>query len=368
MAVYKADKPLKNGNIWIFYTRYTDLSGKRKAYKSRKFSTKKEALEEEKKFNQSMNLGNINKNMTFEDLYLKYYNHQKGKIKLTTQKSYRDRMRYLKFFNKIKLKDFNIQHYELWKKRMYKYKISNNYRNLILKLLKAVLNYGTRWYDFNFINVYNKITNFTNPNEIKKEMLYYTFDEFKKFISVEKDLKFICIFKTLYYCGLRKGELKALTWDNIDFDNKFIYIRKNVISNYIKGNKCIVCSPKTKTSVRDIPIPNQLLKDLKTYKKQIMDNDFKEDNYVFGKFSPIGNDCIRKRSIRNAKLANLKVIRIHDFRHSCASLLINNNASITLVARYLGHAKIDETLNTYSHMFKSSLNDIINIIDKLDKK
>lgn len=336
MAVYKADKPLKNGNIWIFYTRYTDLSGKRKAYKSRKFSTKKEALEEEKKFNQSMNLGNINKNMTFEDLYLKYYNHQKGKIKLTTQKSYRDRMRYLKFFNKIKLKDFNIQHYELWKKRMYKYKISNNYRNLILKLLKAVLNYGTRWYDFNFINVYNKITNFTNPNEIKKEMLYYTYEEFKKYISFEKELKFKCLFKILYYCGLRKGELRTLTWEDIDFDNKILYVRKNVISNYMKGAKYIISSPKTLKSIRNIPIPKQLLKELQLYKNNCKNiYGFNEKNYIFGNTDPISSATIRTRHLKNANCANLKVIRIHDFRHSCVSLLINNNASITLVARYL---------------------------------
>ena len=64
------------------------------------------------------------------------------------------------------------------------------------------------------------------------------------------------------------------------------------------------------------------------------------------------------------KEAGLKVIRIHDFRHSCASLLINNGADITLVAKYLGHSKIDETLNTYSPMFKNKLDNIIGLIDK----
>ena len=68
---------------------------------------------------------------------------------------------------------------------------------------------------------------------------------------------------------------------------------------------------------------------------------------------------------RNAKLANLREIRVHDFRHSCASLLINNGANVTIVAKYLGHSKIDETLNTYSHMFQNKLNDIINIIENL---
>ena len=97
MAVYKADKPLKNGIIWIFYTRYTDLSGTKRAYKSKKFSTKKEAIEEEKKFNQNLNFNNSNKNMTFKDLYTHYYSYQKDKVKVTIQKSYRDRVKYLKF-------------------------------------------------------------------------------------------------------------------------------------------------------------------------------------------------------------------------------------------------------------------------------
>lgn len=66
--------------------------------------------------------------------------------------------------------------------------------------------------------------------------------------------------------------------------------------------------------------------------------------------------------------AGLNVIRIHDFRHSCASLLINNGDNVTLVAKYLEHTKIEETLNTYSHMFSSTLDSVVSIIDSLDDK
>ena len=69
---------------------------------------------------------------------------------------------------------------------------------------------------------------------------------------------------------------------------------------------------------------------------------------------------------KNCKLAGVKQIRIHDFRHSCASLLINSGATINVVAKYLGHTKIDETLNTYSHLFRNQMNEIINIIDNLN--
>ena len=86
---------------------------------------------------------------------------------------------------------------------------------------------------------------------------------------------------------------------------------------------------------------------------------------MFGTDIPITNSRLRDRKNQLCQKANLKQIRIHDFRHSCASLLINNDANITTVAKYLGHTKINETLNTYSHMFKNKLNDIVNTINKL---
>ena len=81
---------------------------------------------------------------------------------------------------------------------------------------------------------------------------------------------------------------------------------------------------------------------------------------------PITKSAIRDRKNKNCKLAGVKQIRIHDFRHSCASLLINNGANVTMVAKYLGHTKIDETLNTYSHMFKGKLDNIVDTINKLN--
>ncbi len=64
---------------------------------------------------------------------------------------------------------------------------------------------------------------------------------------------------------------------------------------------------------------------------------------------------------------NSELIRLHDFRHSCASLLINSGANVTIVAKYLGHAKIDETLNTYSHIFDNKMDEIVDTINKLNQ-
>ena len=198
-------------------------------------------------------------------------------------------------------------------------------------------------------------------------MDFYTLEEFKKFISNEDNIKFKCLYETLYYCGLRKGEARALTWNDINFDTKELRINKNVVQ--IEGedsNKYMITTPKTKSSVRTLPIPETLLNDLKMLlESEKLVYGFKKNWFVFGNDNPITNWQVRSRKNELCKLAELKQIRIHDFRHSCASLLINNGANITIVAKYLGHTKIDETLNTYSHMFKSKLNDIVNTINNL---
>jgi len=84
---------------------------------------------------------------------------------------------------------------------------------------------------------------------------------------------------------------------------------------------------------------------------------------VFGNIDPLSATTLLDRKTKNAFMARVKDIRIHYFRHSCASLLIDSGANITLVAKYLGHTKIDETLNTYSHMYQNRLDTIVNIIE-----
>ena len=79
--------------------------------------------------------------------------------------------------------------------------------------------------------------------------------------------------------------------------------------------------------------------------------------------------CINKLTNHkniNCKLADIKQVRLHDFRHSCASFLVNKGANVQVVANYLGHTKVEETLKTYSHIFTSTLNEVVAVIDNLD--
>ena len=123
------------------------------------------------------------------------------------------------------------------------------------------------------------------------------------------------------------------------------------------------------SSYRTIPIPNFLLE----YYKDLYDDcssyyNFNDNWYVFGNIDPLPETTLRDRKTKNAFKAGVKDIRVHDFRHSCASLLIDSGANITLVAKYLGHSKIDETLNTYSHMYQNRLKNIVQIIEVQNTK
>lgn len=117
----------------------------------------------------------------------------------------------------------------------------------------------------------------------------------------------------------------------------------------------------------NLPLNKVLLNDLNLLKEQVSkEHGFNDDYFVIGDAFPISSNTISSRKNRNCKLADVPQIRIHDFRHSFASLLVNNRANITIVAKYLGHTKIEKTLNTYTHLFNSALNEVVDLIDNLD--
>lgn len=371
MAIYqekRKNKITKDGRSWFFRVPYVDISGKRIQHMSGKYYTKKEAQVAEREFLASIKDKTDNTNMKFKDLYLAFYDYQKDKVKETTFQTYYDRVPFLKCLDNIKLEDFNINHYEMWKKNINSKNLATSTKNDILKFLKAILNYGSKYHNFNFSSVYNKMTNFTNPNEMPKEMEFYTYDEFKQFIKCETDLKYKCLFETLYYCGLRNGEMRGITWDDIDFNKQTIRVNKQIPTRYTSKSWKFT-SPKTKSSIRTLPLAEALFNDLKElYNNVSQHSNFKSTWFVFGEADiPIVADNPNDRQKIICKKAKVKKIRIHDFRHSCASLLINNGANVAMVAKYLGHTKVEETLNTYTHLFDSELNSIINIINKLDK-
>lgn len=181
-------------------------------------------------------------------------------------------------------------------------------------------------------------------------------------------LKYKTIYEILYYCGLRRGELRGLTWKNIDFNNKTLSVKKQITDRSGTVKDFHFSSPKTKSSIRTLPLNKVLLEDLKMLKERDSKlHGFSNDFFVARDAFPISSNALSNRKNRNCELAKLPQIRLHDFRHSCASLLINSGANVTVVAKYLGHTKIEETLNTYTHLFSTALNEVVNVIDNLEQ-
>ncbi len=371
MPVYKSKTPTKDGKAWFFKTAYTDVFGEHKSFVSKKFLTKTDAKKEEAKFLNDLNSSNVSHcDFTFGQLLEKFLEYKDDKVRDTTKHGYIHKKGYLNSLMDIKCIDFNIDVFEAWKKEINSVPTINTaYKNDILKFLKSILNYGMDWYGLDFNSLYRKITNFTNPNELRKEMSFYTYEEFKLFLEQENDLMYKCLWQTLYFCGLRCGEARGLTWDAIDFKNRRMTISKQVQDDLHKTGKYYIGMPKTRDSYRTIPICDALYDNLVLYHNQVKKyKRYNDEFFVFGRFmgvEPFVPSSIRHRCNVNSKNAGLKHIRIHDFRHSCASLLINSGASVTIVAKYLGHTKIDITLNTYSHMFQSALDGVINIINDI---
>lgn len=363
MPVYKSKNKTKDNRQYFFKTTYKDIYGATKQYKSKKFLTSKEAKEEERLFH--LNKTNvISSDLTITDLFEDYVDFQKDKVKVSTYNDYKFRKNDLLSLHNIKIKDLDYKHFQHFKNEINKENVSVSYKNKKYKTLRTLLLYAEKFYSYNFSTLLNKMDGFTNKDEVKKEMLFFEEKEFDLFIKQEDNIVYKTFFEVLYYCGLRQGEAKALTWNDINFDKQTVSITKSIISK-IKGQRYIVTSPKNKSSIRMLPLPKNVLNSLKILKMHYNKYEsFHNQWFVFGGDIPLSDTTIQNKKNNNCKLANVKQIRIHDFRHSCASLLINKGASILLVSKYLGHSKIDITLNTYSHLYKNELTDIVKLIEK----
>ena len=151
---------------------------------------------------ESIQGGDITKQaIRIKQLYEDFYEYKKDKVKATTLRSYRRNILQLSEFYELKIKDIKIEHYIAWRKRVGNLDSADKTKNGYYKLLKTILNYGTKWHDFNFTSIYNRMEKFNNPNKPPKEMQFYTWEEFKQFISVIDDIKWKALFEVLFCLG-----------------------------------------------------------------------------------------------------------------------------------------------------------------------
>ena len=365
MAIYES-KPTKDGRKYYFRVKYKDILGNVKDYSSKKFKLKKEAEHEERLFKLNIEKQSASAvTITFLDIYTEYMVRHSKEIKKQSVIRTNNLFKKLDSIKNIKINNFDITKYNLFRKEIEERNYTPNYANKILSLLKRLIEYSNKYYNTSD-RIIKFIDNFKSVNEFKKEMKFFTYEEYKAFDDVINEIDYKTFFTILYYMGLRQGEAQALTWNDINLIRQELNINKTLTTK-IRGEKWTISTPKTKNSTRTLPIPKIVVKRLKMLKEYYKNkySDFNNDWFVFGGKFPLKETTICQKKNNYCKLANVQQIRIHDFRHSCASLLINQGASIALVSKYLGHSNISITLNTYTHFYKSELIDITKKIDNL---
>ena len=246
-------------------------------------------------------------------------------------------------------------------------KLSPNTINKIIILLKKILDVGLGkgYYKEHPAGLLKKL-------QIEKAKLnFWTVKEFKHFLTLFNDDEYNIklLFTVLFFTGLRLGEALALTWQDIDFSSNTIHITKSV---YVNKGISHISATKTKAGTRRIIINKKLSQELQYWQQQQKHllEQFTSDSMSLQVFqsSPI---TITKNSIEKQykkileRDATLKKIRIHDFRHSHASLLINQGEDYLVVKERLGHASITTTIDTYSHLYPSKQKDLADKLDDL---
>ena len=232
---------------------------------------------------------------------------------------------------------------------------SSSYLKTLHNQLSAIFNYAVRFYDLRS-NPAAKAGNM--GSEERKEMLFWTKEEYQKFseVMMDKPISYYA-FQMLYWTGIREGELLALTPADFDFEKGTVKISKTY--QRIKGEDMIT-SPKTEKSNRTIQLPKFLCDEMQDYLKMLYDVGL--EDRVF----PITKSYLHREMDRGSKAAGVNGIRIHDLRHSHISLLIDMGFSAVAIADRVGHESIEITYR-YAHLFPSKQKEMAIKLDFMNK-
>ena len=342
MAAFKTES---NGT-WYIMLRYTDWKGERKQKCKRGFPTRAKALEWEREFLQQ---ARSDVDMTFSNFVELYTKDIKPRLKENTwlTKESIIQQKILPYFANRKLSDISAKDVMDWQNEIRCTKDKRGkphtptYLKTIHNQLSAIFNHAVRYYDLR-----------TNPaakagnmgSEERQEMLFWTKEEYLRFSDamMDKPMSYYA-FEMLYWCGVRLGELLALTPKDFDFDKGTVSINKSY--QRLKGMD-VITTPKTKKSNRTIMMPDFLVQEMQEYLKMFYSK--KDTDRIF----PFSKHYLHHEMNRGTKATGVKRIRIHDIRHSHVSLLVDMGFSALAIADRVGHESIDITYR-YAHLFPS---------------
>ena len=358
-------KQLKTGVKYCYTLRYTDIFGNTKQYTSKGYDTKKEAMDEEAKFRIKVKENNINSNsLTFNQLFQEYVEYRKKDMKIQSVNKMINLYKQLEPIYDTKINNYNLSKHKQYVLYLETKDYSTEYKNKIIRLLRRLIKYSNKYYNTKD-DILLFIENFKDVNKIKKEMEYFSLEEFNKFISVVSEYNYKVFYKTLFYLGLRSGEATAITFRDINFEKKEVSINKTLTTK-LKGQLYTISSPKTANSNRVLPIPQKLLNEYQTLKEQAKKKRYYSDDwFLFGNELPFRETTIQVKKNKYCKLAGVKQIRIHDFRHSFCVLALHNGISIQTVSKFMGHSKPSITWDIYCHVMRQDLEQVSELVDKL---
>lgn len=342
MAVYKDEKT----STWRAIYRYIDWTGEKKQTQKRGFKTKREAQAWER---EQLNRAASDLDMSFANFVEHYTEDMKTRIKENTwaTKDHIIRTKLLPYFGKLKMSNITAQQIITWQNELLNHKDENGkpyspvYLKTVHNQLSAILNHAVRYYNLRE-NPCKKAGSMGKKKN--REMLFWTKEEYLKFANamMDKPLSFYA-FEMLYWCGIREGELLALTPADFNFKKGTVTINKS----YQRLNRQdVITTPKTEKSNRTIKMPQFLTDEIQDYLKMLY--DVGDNDRMF----TVTKSYLHREMDRGAKEAGVKRIRIHDIRHSAVSLLIDMGFSATAIADRVGHESIDITYN-YAHLFPS---------------
>ncbi|HHO0513232.1 TPA: tyrosine-type recombinase/integrase [Staphylococcus aureus] len=346
--------------MFVAYLGIDPITRKQKRTTRRGFKTEREAKLAEAKLQTEVQANGFlnNEITTFKqvyDLWLEQYKH-------TVRESTYQRVvtlfntAILEHFNNVSIKSITIPYCQ---------RVINKWNDKY-KDMKAIRIYTSNVFEYAVnlkIITENPFKHTKQPR--KKETpqedsyVYYSRDELQTFLSfVEDNLVDYAIFRTLAFTGFRRGELMALTWNDINFEKKTITINKTCA----RGNnyKPIIQPHKTKSSYRTISVDDKTLSILKQWKVQqrteslkFGHNALKKDQFVFTNVSTnkrLYPEYCNKVLANVCKKHNFKQIKLHGFRHVHCSLLFEAGLTIQEVQDRLGHGDIKTTMDVYAHV------------------
>ena len=283
--------------------------------------------------------------MNFKEAYINLIPNIDMYYKIQSKNSFKERFetKILPYFKDYNIEDIDIDCLNKWKEYILSFNYSFNYNRNLFYIFSHFLNLCIKFYNLDKNLLYD-VGCFKKNDIVKHD--FYTINEFKKFIKGFDNFVYRSFFELLFYTGVRPGEAMALKFS--DFNNNCLFINKTINEH----GKREISLPKTSSSIRYIKVDYKLKKSINKLKKYYINKYNKVfDFYIFGGIKPLSPTTINRHKKEVCNKVGVRPIKLHEFRHSHATLLISKGMMINEVSRRLGHSNTSITLNTYTHTF-----------------